>query len=146
MADRPLVRALSREDWFLRRVAYNNHIKHDTVHWKAFRPEREETALSYTLQAEDLGAADGIDRYQLYWVFPSGDLPGICRLSYVNLTEDLEPPLPPWPDLDETDERYGHLHCHTDLPRDKDSMRRLAVLATENGVVRPFVEAAARER
>jgi hypothetical protein len=133
-------------DWFLRRVARWYHIKGGAVHWKAFRPEPAERALSYTLQNDDLRTPNGLDQYQLYWVFPSGDLPGICKLSYVNLTEDLKPPLPPWPEPDETDKKYGHLHCHTDLPRDKDSMRRLAVLATENGVVRPFVEAAARQR
>jgi len=134
------VNIFSRDDWFIRRVASKKHIKPWHIHWRAFKPRKDERALSYTLQDEDLRTPAGIDRYQLHHVLPKGDLPGLCRVSYVDLVERLSPPLPPRLTVDEDDDRYGHLHCSTDCP-DRDHMERLAKCALENKVLRCYVRA-----
>jgi hypothetical protein len=143
LADRQSLKALGREDWFLRRVAYARYIKRGLVSAKAFECRPGEVSLSYTFQDVELRTGQGLDAYHVHSAFPSGDLPGICTISFVDLVDRTKPPLPPRFDPDPDDARYGHLHCSTDCP-DRDNMERLAKLATENGVVRPFVPAADR--
>ena len=128
------------DDSFLRRST-RKLIKDGYVVWRVFeaREKLDERTLSFTLQDENLKTPQGIEQFQLDKMLESGDLPGICLLTHADLTKKLIPPLPPRHDPDKEDERYGHLHCVTDLPRDEDHMRLLATLATDNGVVRDFV-------
>lgn len=143
MGDGTAVITLTADSWFLRRVSTRKHIKPDAVHWRVFKARQNEPSISYHLMVEDLATPQGIDRYQLHYQSrDTGDLPGICRLSYVNLAEDLDPPLPPRSTPDEDDDPlYRHLHCSTDPPPDEDTMRRLAKLATKNGILRPYIRA-----
>jgi hypothetical protein len=93
------------------------------------------------LQAEGLTTPEGIDAYQKYHALqPSNDLPGICRVSFLDLVERLDPPLPPRSEPNVTDTVYGHLHCSTACP-DRLTMEKLAKLATVNGLLKPFVPA-----
>jgi hypothetical protein len=129
------------DDSFLRRAAGRNRIHAGVVHWKAFEPRENEQELSYTLQSADLKTDEGIDEFQEAKRLESGDLPGICLLTFLDLTRHIDPALPPRHEVDKDDEKYGHLHCCTDLPANKDVMDALAKLATEHGVVRDFVRA-----
>ena len=107
------------------------------VHWEAF-DDRHPT-LSFTFQDQNLKTESGLYRYQRAKALPSGDLPGICKLSFWDLTESLEPPLPPWAEPDPEDNEYGGFHCCTDPPLDQTHKESLAKLATQHGTVLEFV-------
>ena len=126
------------DDGFLRR-SKRKLVRDGLVAWQVFDPREIDRTLSFTFQNDNLKTQQGIERFQLDKMLKSGDLPGICLLTFGDLTKKLKPPLPPRYEPDEEDEKYGHLHCVTDLPRDQDHMRLLATLATDNGVVRDFV-------
>ena len=136
MGDHASVEPFVAEDCFLRHVAKPRCIKEGLVTWEAFH-DRYAT-LSFTFQNEALRTQSGLDRYQRDKVLPHGDLPGFCKLSFYDLTVSLEPPLPPRHDPVPEDEKYGHLHCCTYRPRDQVHCRKMAKLATRNGVVREF--------
>ena len=125
------------EDSFLRRVSTKAAIKDGTVGWRAF--DDQHPTLSFTFQDDDLQTGPGMQTYQRDKALPSGDLPGICKLTLYDLTESLRPPLPPRADRDPEDEKYGHLHCCTDCPVNDDHRRKMAKLATRNGILREFV-------
>lgn len=126
-------------DCFLRHIARKRHVNKDgVVSWEVF--DDLHPTLSFTHQDAGLQTDAGLDRYQRYrQLLPSRDLPGICRLSFVDLTEGLEPPLPPTRDPDPEDKVYGHLHCCTRRPANQIHMVAMAKLATKNGIVREFV-------
>lgn len=115
-----------------------------TISWEVFRPREDEPSLSYTLQNESLRTSSGLEQYQRDKELPSGDLPGICKLTHYDLTEALQPPRPPRFEHDLADPKYGHLHCVTDRPHDDVHMEKMAKLATRNGLIRPFVNAPKR--
>jgi hypothetical protein len=128
------------DDSFLRRIDRKNRITDDgLVMWQAFKPRDGESSLSYTYQDDVLKTAEGLRQYQIRKVLPSGDLPGACKLTFYDLTQALEPSLPPRPEEDHADPHYGCLHCVTDVPQDHVHMDKLAKLATRNGPVLPFV-------
>jgi len=136
--------SFSIEDSFLRRISSRGCVREDgTIGADAFthRPEKKETALSFTYQDGTLKTKAQLDDYHRYNRLPSGDLPGICRLTFYDLTEGICPPLPPRHEPDPADERYGHLHCVTGLPHNEVHKEQLAKLATRNGIVRRFVRA-----
>lgn len=122
------------DQYFLRRVDRIRRIRDGEVGWQAFKPRETDPALSFTFQTEELMTDKGLRNYQLYWELSSGDLPGICRLSYADLTRLG---LPPRHDS-QPNEPYGDLHCSTALPTMEQCVA-LAKLATLNGVVREFV-------
>ena len=124
-------------DSFLRHVARERCIRAGLVTWEAFS-DRHDT-LSFTFQNDQLRTPTGLDRYHRTKALPSGDLPGLCKLSFHDLTVSLEPPHAPRHDPISEDEEYGHLHCCTDPPRDQEHCEKMAKLATRNGVVREFV-------
>ena len=134
------------EDSFLRHVDRKRYLKRGIVTWKAFDDHHE--TLSFTFQDAGLKTEAGLNQYQRDKALPSGDLPGICKLSFYDLTESLRPPLPPRRDPNLDDERYGHLHCCTDLPIDLEHKVEMAKLASRYGVLREFArhKKAARER
>jgi hypothetical protein len=125
------------DDVFLRRVSKKRLIKDEVVLAAAFEDKHE--TLSFTLQNEELKTDLGLDTYQHAKVLDSGDLPGLIGLSFLDLTISVHPPLPPRRELDEDDERYGALHCCSNRPIDLGHREQLAKLATNNGIVRPFV-------
>ncbi len=140
MGDNSRLGPFAADDSFLRRIDRKNRLTQDgIVSWQAFKPRDEEMSLSYTYQNDVLKTAEGLLRYQRDNVLSSGDLPGACRLTFYDLTEALKPPLPPRPEEDTQDTKYGLLHCVTDLPQDEIHMDKMAKLATRNGVVLPFV-------
>lgn len=131
---------LAISDSFLRRVQYRRHMRDGVVHWQAFKPRQDEEDLSLTIRREKLLSDDGIEEYQLRNAIPpSGDLPGICLLTLRNLTVELNPPRRPWRNPNPKDKVYGHLHYSIQLPEDKEHMKRMAFLATINGVIREVV-------
>lgn len=142
MGDQPTLKPFLPEDSFLRRVGTKRYLKDGLVSRDAFRPRNAEASLSFTWQDESLRSEEALDEYQRHNALPqSGDLPGLCRLTYHDLTVSLSPPLPPRHEPDDADPRFGHLHCATDLPRDELHMEKMAKLATRNGLVRLFVRA-----
>lgn len=132
------VEKFTSNDFFLRRVAKPRYIRDGIVQAGAFEDNDEK--LSFTFQNDDLRTDSGLTKYQRYYSkkLISGDWPGIIRLSFRDLTESLDPALPPSLDEDEDDEEYGYLHCSTDPPRDAHHRDLLAELATRHGIVRPF--------
>ena len=137
MGDQPSVDQFADDDFFLRRVSKKRLIKDNVVLAEAF--EDGHATLSFTLQAVTLKTPEGLDSYHRDKALPSGDLPGIVHLSFLDLTVSVRPPLHPRRDHDNTDARYGTLHCCTDRPLDLAHREQLAKLATRNGVLRPFV-------
>ncbi len=130
------------EDRLLRRVRFKDHMKRGILFWRAFK-EKDPT-LSFTLQDQSLLSDKAVDDYQAYFARQlGGDLPGIVWLTVEGLAVRLDPPLPPRRDPDnETDPVYGHLHCVTDAPRDKEQMERMAMLVNSGqwgGVLREVV-------
>lgn len=125
------------EDSFLRHVANKRYMKKEMFSPNVF-DDRHET-LSFTFQTQHLHTDEGLDQYHEYKELPSGDLPGLCILTFHDLTVSLQPPLPPRQDPNPTDKRYGHLHCCTDRPADDAQRRAMAHLAKQHGIVRPFV-------
>ncbi len=129
-------------DGFLRRTAGKRYIKNGVVGWEAFKPREGEDGLSFTYQSPSLQSPEGIRSFQLDKVLPSGDLPGICKLTYSNLAVGLSPPLLPRFKMDLDDAKYGALHCLTELPQDQEQMEAMAQLAsrnTDSGLPIPFV-------
>ncbi len=120
------------EDGFLRRTDKPRFIKDGVVSWEAFNPKFGEPTLSFTYQPDDLRDEKDLREYQLYNAFKFGDLPGICRLTFLDFTENLTPPLPPWFKDDPDDERYGRLHCLTDLPTSQLQKEALATAASRH--------------
>ena len=132
------------DDSFLRHVAKKRHIRHDTVSWEAFHDDHPR--LSFTFQDANLKTSEGLKHYQLYKALPSDDLPGICKLTFYDLTESLRPPLPPCPAPEPDDPEYGHLHCVTERPNDQEHKEQMAKLATRNGVLLEFIRKGKRQR
>ena len=130
------------EDSFLRRIDRKRHAMADgLVSPEVFKPRAKESSLSFTYQDEQLKTGEGLNEYHEARALPSSDLPGICSLPFYDLSEAIDPPLPPRPEIDRADEKYGHLHCITDCPRDHLQMEQMAKLASRNGLLRPFVRA-----
>lgn len=137
MGDQAGVVSFTTDDRFLRRVSKAGSIKRGAVGAGAFQDKHP--TLSFTLQDAVLKDPAGLDRYQRDKALPSGDLPGICALTFHDLTESVKPPLPPRHEPDRADTKYGHLHCCTDRPIDDDHRDNLAKLATRNGVLCQFI-------
>lgn len=137
MGDQASLDRFVATDFFLRRVSKKRLIKDEVVLAAAFDDKHE--TLSFTLQNEDLKTDLGLDTYQRAKVLDSGDLPGLIGLSFLDLTISVCPPLHPRRELDEADASYGALHCCTDRPVDLGHREQLAKLATNNGIMRPFV-------
>ncbi len=146
MADQPCLTPFQASDRFLRRVGFSDHMKRRIVHWKAFK-EKDPT-LSFTFQDESLSSETSLDQYQTYYSrseFFGGNLPGIVWLSFEGLFSRVSPPLVPRQDPNiEEDPAYGHLHCVTDAPRDREQMQILAKLVNDDdefgGILREFVK------
>jgi hypothetical protein len=128
------------DEQFIRRFAKTTAVKKDRVVLPAaFEPRVEEAALSFTFRDETLQSREALLRYRHHFeIQPSGTLPGLCFLTYANLTEGLQPPLPPRYSDDETDPVYGHLHHLTDLPSETQQ-NQMATQATQNGLLLPAV-------
>ena len=124
-------------DCFLRRVSKPRAVRNNVVTWEAFSDSWD--TLSFTSRDANLLTDHGLRQYQLDKALPRRDLPGICQLSFEDLAERLEPPLPPRNDPAPDDDKYGHLHCVTDRPYDEAHRIRMATLATEHGVLLNFV-------
>lgn len=139
MGARPTLGPFVDEDSFLRHVGRRRYIsrKDGTVSHEVFKDKHE--TLSFTYQNEVLRTDEGLNQYQRDKVLPSGDLPGLCRLTFYDLTVSLHPPLPPRSDPNPDNDRYGHLHCCIGRPVDDDQCTKMAHLAERNGIVRPFV-------
>lgn len=125
------------EDSFLRHVDRKRHIKNGTVSHEVFK-DRNET-LSFTYQDQTLRTEEGLTQYQRDKELAYGDLPGLCMLTFHDLTVLLQPPLPPRSDPVPEDEKYGHLHCCTDRPTDDVHRRTMAHLAERHETMRPLV-------
>jgi len=143
VGDQPYLTAFEADDSFIRRIERSRYLRDGgEVSYEAFRPREGEASLSFTFQDKILRTDAALDEYQSRKALPqSGHLPGLCRLTLYDLTVSLTPPLPPRYERDDSDDRYGHLHCVTDLPSDEQHMERMAKLATRNGLVRPYVRA-----
>lgn len=139
MGDQASIGPFVADDSFLRRIDRKRHIHDDSVTWEAFKPRESEQSISFTYRDGSLNTQEGLQRYHRDRVLPLGDLPGICKLAYYDLTVSLEPPLPPRSEPDLTDTKYGHLHCCTDCPRNEIHMEMMAKLATRYGILCPFV-------
>lgn len=137
MGDEASLDTFTPNDFFLRRVSKKKCIRDGLIAADAF--DDKHASLSFTFQNENLKTEDGLVQYQMAKALPSGDLPGIVHLSYLDLTEKVTPPLPPRKDPDSTDVEYGHLHCSTDRPRDKHHRDMLAKCAESHGVLLPVV-------
>lgn len=125
-------------DFFLRRTSKKRLMKDGIISWEAFRDDHP--TLSFTFQSSTLKTEAALTEYQAAKKLPSGDLPGICKLSYENLAVELVPHLPPRWDDDKTDVEYGKLHCSTDRPNDVQC-KIMSEMASRHGVVRDFVKA-----
>ena len=132
-------------DSFLRRVTNKPGLfRQGIVPTEAFKPRGEEDALSFTFQHETLKSQTALEKYQLDCATPLGDLPGLCKLTFADLTIRVEPPLPPRYDPPKEPQKYGELHCVTDLPN-KKQRHQMAALAAENGIVLPYIKKAKRK-
>ncbi len=139
------------QDGFLRRTDRKNHIKDGVVFWEAFKPRlpRDLDGLSFTYQNQELQSEGSLRQFQLHKALPLGDLPGVCRVTFGDLTGLLRPPLQPRVKADPDDERYGPLHCLTDLPASQEHMESMAKLASghsEFGLPFPLVDKRKRTR
>jgi hypothetical protein len=144
MVEAPRVGAFRDGDRFLRRIRLPDHIRRGLVYWRGFKDKG--SRLSFTFQDESLSSDVGLDAYRRYVAekYMSGDLPGICWLSYHGLVSRLDPALEPQHDPDSTDFVYGHLHCSTAQPRDKEHMEKMAKLVNDGdygGLLRDYVRA-----
>lgn len=130
---------------FLRRVRLHDHFKHDMLFWRAFKDG--DVRMSLTFRDGTLQQSADIDAYHEYFSIRAGVvLSAILWLSFVGLMKRIEPALEPKRDRDETDPKYGHLHCSTPAPRDKAHMELLAKLVNDGeyaGVVRRYAKKSA---
>lgn len=118
-------------DSFIRRTKGKNHIRNGVIKPAAFSDNHE--TLSLTYRNELLCTIEGVDEYQRKNQLPvSGDLPGLCMLTHHNLTKELNPPRPPRHEPEQTDPKYGHLHCVIDRPEDENHRSLMAFLAEKN--------------
>jgi hypothetical protein len=139
------------QDGFLRRTDRPNRIKGGLVFWEAFKPRmpHDTDGLSFTYQNHQLQNEDSLRQFQVDHELKLGDLPGVCRITFGDLTECLQPPLPPRSKADPDDKRYGGLHCLTDLPVSQEHMESMANLASghnEFGLPFPLVDKKKRAR
>lgn len=139
MGEHPSVGPFGATDSFLRRVDRKGYLKNGIVSSEVFKERQFERTLSFTFQDLGLCSKSGIDQYQIDKELPSGDLPGICKLTWNDLTVSLEPPLPPRSVEDPGDKKYGHLHCCTDPPHNDEQRALMAYMAGRNAIVRDFV-------
>lgn len=130
----------TQDDHFIRRVSRKNHLQNGVVAAGAFSARPDETSLSFTWRNESLKPDHALDEYQIRNKLPHGDLPGLCQLTFLDLTLSIRPPLPPRIDPDPNDTHYGHLHCLTDIPGE-EQREVMATLATHHGILRQFVRA-----
>jgi len=147
MAEPALMR-FAEIDEFLRRVRYYDHIKldRDEIRWNTFKDRDARMSLTYrdgTLQNDA-----AINEYHAYFSKLVGEtLPAILRFTFYGLTRCIDPPLEPRHDPAPNDPKYGHLHCSTEAPRDKEHMQRLAKLVNDGvhaGVARRYAKRVAR--
>lgn len=139
MGSRESVITFASTDFFLRHIDRKRFVDSDeTISADVFKPRERETGLSFTHQGPLLCHPDSIAAYQMAKRLPSGDLPGICRLTWDDLSNKLDPPLPPRPAPINEDPVYGDLHCLTDCPRDEIHRDRMAKLATKHGLLLRF--------
>ncbi len=142
MGHEAIVTSFSPNDSFLRHIDRKRFVSQEAgvavISREAFRPRKQEKTLSLFYQDGSLRTDEQIDAYREKKRLPSGDLVGLCRLTFHDLTGSLSPPRPPRLDPDHGDPEYGHLHHAIDLPVDERHMDEMAKLATRNGLVRPF--------
>ena len=101
MGARDGVAAFAPDDSFLRRIDRKRHALDGIIATDVFKPRPNETTLSFTYQDASLRQEGALAAYQFSKRLRSGDLPGICRLTFHDLTIKLDPPLPPRPEQDE---------------------------------------------
>lgn len=136
MGDQPSLGPFAAEDGFLRRIDRKRYIDAEgAIHPDVFKPRDDESSLSLTYQDTSLQSQTDLERYRESKRLPSGDLPGLCKLTFHDLTESLNPPRPPRPEKDPDDKEYGWLHCVIDPPKDDVHGDEMAKLATRNGVL-----------
>ncbi|MGD2110376.1 MAG: hypothetical protein PVI86_13425 [Phycisphaerae bacterium] len=125
------LKAFVDEDQFLRRVRFYDHLKHNLVHWRAFKDN--DPQFSLTFRDESLRSEEGLDAYHEYFSRGVGEtLPAILWFAFFGLTRCIEPPLEPQHAPDRiTDPVYGHLHCLTERPHGKPHMQVLAKLVND---------------
>jgi len=124
---------------FIRRFSKRTAVQKDRVVLPAaFEARSGESALSFTLRSKSLQEKEALLKYQRHFVLSSGDLPGLCFLTRANLTNDLQPPLPPRFKAAEDDQVYGKLHHETDVPNETQR-NQMAVQATQNGLLLPAI-------
>lgn len=126
-----LVLTIDNSTEFLRRVLLKNQInKSGLLHWRAFNDGDPRMLLTY--RNNDLRTDLGVRNYHAFFSERVGTaLPAILWLSFVGLTQQIEPPLEPQSEPDNTDPVYGHLHCSTPAPSDKPHMQLLAKLVND---------------
>lgn len=133
------------DDEFLRRVRFSDHFKRDLLYWRAFKDGDER--MSLTFRDETLQGPVDIDAYHDYFSERVGTaLAAILWLSFLGLLKHIEPPLEPQRDPDDSEPRYGHLHCSTPAPHDKAHMEILAKLVNDGeyaGVLRRYAKKSA---
>lgn len=127
-------------DFFLRHISKKRQAPEGIIAPCAFELRRAELTLSLTFQSDRLKTDEDLRQYQeAKAIRPSGDLPGLCRVSYRNLVSDVDPPLEPELDKNPDDKVYGDLHYVTEPP-DEEQRAVLAFHARNNGgLLRPFV-------
>jgi hypothetical protein len=111
---------------YLRRVGHKRNLKNGIIQADAFRcREGKESALSYTLWEDGLF---DVTTYQADKITPQGDLPGILAVTSEQFASlELAPPTL---DVDEQDQKYGHLH-HVTPCFDAVTAERIAKVLTE---------------
>ncbi|MCH7884295.1 MAG: hypothetical protein IIC01_03505 [Planctomycetes bacterium] len=137
----PALMPFADNDEFLRRVGFDNLIKRDHIHWRAFKDK--DVRMSLTFRDKGLQSGAGLDAYHEYFSELFGkSIPAILWLSFYGLTRCIDPPLEPKHDPDPNDLKYGHLHCSTNAPRDNAHMQLLAKLFIDGkhaGIARRYV-------
>ncbi len=132
-------RRFEAHDFFLRRIDRKRHLRDGAISPDVFRCRAAEPSLSFTYRGETLQSEQALDEYHRRSCLKSGDLPAICRLSYVDLAERVSPPLPPRFKEDPDDSAYGRLHYETDCPGNETQVKTLRHLAQQHGLLRDFV-------
>ena len=122
----------------MRRTSKPRMIKDGVVNWEAFRDNHP--TLSFTFRNRELSTEEGLDKYQVSNALDSGDLPGVCMLTYDDFKVSMVPPLEPRRETDIGDPNYGELHCVTDRPNDAqcEAMAKLAII--HKNVIRELVK------